>query len=164
MTYQQLKFVNNFAQKENYKNMINQLKQYQVRYNTNSKSEKDRWRLLDGDTEILVSEIIINSSVCTTKDYIEGVGDKFHITTKGICEIKDNIAYINPPKTHLTLKRHIYKTISWRAVGTVDTMLLGWFVTGNPLTGLKIGLLEIATKMTLYFLHERAWYKWGKIK
>ena len=56
-------------------------------------------------------------------------------------------------------KRHLAKTISWRMVGTVDTMLLAWIITGNPLTGLKIGLAEVITKMLLYYLHERAWYK-----
>lgn len=56
-------------------------------------------------------------------------------------------------------KRHIAKTISWRLVGTMDTFMLSWFVTGNPFTGLKIGLTETITKMVLYFLHERAWFK-----
>jgi len=56
-------------------------------------------------------------------------------------------------------KRHIYKTITWRIVGTVDTMVLAWLITGNPMTGFKIGLAEIITKMTLYYFHERAWYK-----
>ena len=109
--------------------MKQEVKKYSVRYNTKSTSDKDLWRLLDGDTEILVSDVIINSSVQTTKDYVEGLGDKFHITTEGICEIDNNIAYINPPKTRLTLKRHIYKTISWRAICTIDTMLLCWIVT-----------------------------------
>ncbi len=67
-------------------------------------------------------------------------------------------------KEKSVLKRHILKTISWRIVGTVDTMILGWIVTGNPLTGLKIGILEILTKMTLYFIHERIWYKYFKTK
>ncbi|MGB7842397.1 MAG: DUF2061 domain-containing protein [Salinimicrobium sp.] len=56
-------------------------------------------------------------------------------------------------------KRHIAKTISWRIVGTLDTMFLAWIITGNPLTGLKIGLAEVVTKMLLYYLHERTWYK-----
>jgi len=56
-------------------------------------------------------------------------------------------------------KRHIAKTITWRGVGTLDTMLLSWFVTGNPFTGLKIGLSELLTKMILYYLHERVWYR-----
>lgn len=56
-------------------------------------------------------------------------------------------------------KRHIAKTVSWRVVGTVDTMLLAWIITGSPLTGVKIGLAEIITKMVLYYLHERTWYR-----
>lgn len=58
-----------------------------------------------------------------------------------------------------TKKRHIAKTFSWRIVGTLDTIILAWIITGNPLTGLKIGLAEVVTKMVLYYLHERAWYK-----
>src|SRR5690606_7789403 len=56
-------------------------------------------------------------------------------------------------------KRHLVKTFSWRFVGTLDTMLLAWIISGNPMTGLKIGLAEIVTKMLLYYLHERAWYR-----
>ncbi len=56
-------------------------------------------------------------------------------------------------------KRHIAKTLTWRGVGTLDTMLISWLVTGNPLTGLKIGLSELLTKMILYYLHERVWYR-----
>jgi uncharacterized membrane protein len=37
--------------------------------------------------------------------------------------------------------------------------MLSWFITGNPLTGLKIGLAEVFTKMALYYLHERVWYR-----
>ena len=55
--------------------------------------------------------------------------------------------------------RSILKTISWRIVGTLDTMLLGWIITGDPLVGLKIGALELVTKFVLYYLHERVWLK-----
>jgi uncharacterized membrane protein len=67
-------------------------------------------------------------------------------------------------KESSSLKRHLLKTISWRAVGTIDTIILGWIITGDPLTGLKIGALEVLTKMTLYFIHERVWYKFVKLK
>lgn len=56
-------------------------------------------------------------------------------------------------------KRHIAKTITWRMVGTIDTMLIAWFISGNPFIGLKVGLAEISTKMILYYLHERVWYR-----
>lgn len=55
-------------------------------------------------------------------------------------------------------KRHIAKTVTWRVVGTLDTMTLAWILTGNPMTGLKIGTVEVFTKMLLYYLHERVWY------
>lgn len=44
-------------------------------------------------------------------------------------------------------------------VGTLDTILLGWLITGDTIKGVKIGGLEVITKMILYFLHERVWYR-----
>ncbi len=58
-------------------------------------------------------------------------------------------------------KRHLAKTISWRMVGSITTMLLAWFISGNPFAGIKIGLAETVTKMLLYYFHERTWYKIG---
>src|ERR1700720_2756604 len=58
-----------------------------------------------------------------------------------------------------TVKRHLLKTVSWRIVGSIDTVFLGWFVTGQINTGAKIGGLELITKMLLYFFHERAWHR-----
>lgn len=61
----------------------------------------------------------------------------------------------------LSRKRHILKTITWRLIGTLDTMLLSWIISGNPLFGLKIGFAEVITKMVLYYFHERVWFKYG---
>lgn len=58
-----------------------------------------------------------------------------------------------------SIKRHVAKTVTWRIVGTIDTMLIGWLITGNPITGLKIGGIELIIKMILYYFHERIWYK-----
>lgn len=55
--------------------------------------------------------------------------------------------------------RHIIKSVTWRIIGTLDTMVLGWIISGNAMAGLKIGLVELLTKMFLYYLHERVWYK-----
>ena len=55
--------------------------------------------------------------------------------------------------------RSILKTISWRIVGTLDTIALGWFITGDPTVGLKVGGLELITKFILYYIHERLWLK-----
>jgi len=66
-------------------------------------------------------------------------------------------------KMNSSVKRHILKTISWRIVGTIDTMMLGWLVTGSFELGLAIGGFEVITKMILYFLHERIWYKFIRL-
>ena len=59
--------------------------------------------------------------------------------------------------------RHLAKTITWRLVGTVDTILLGWLVSGDATIGLTIGGLEMVTKMALFYLHERAWFRYGRL-
>lgn len=58
-----------------------------------------------------------------------------------------------------THKRHLFKTITWRIVGSVDTFILAWIVTGNPFSGFKISVAEVTTKMVLYYIHEEVWYK-----
>ena len=61
-------------------------------------------------------------------------------------------------KSKLSRRRHILKALSWRAVGTIDTFLLAWFLTGEMAWGASIGGLELITKTILYYAHERAWY------
>jgi len=71
-------------------------------------------------------------------------------------------------------RRHIIKTISWRLVGAIDTIILVflvfYFITGTvkqaPEVALSIFSIEIITKMVLYYIHERIWIKsnWGVIK
>jgi uncharacterized membrane protein len=62
-------------------------------------------------------------------------------------------------KFDISHKRHILKAITWRIIGTLDTIIIGWILTGNLKIGLGIGGLELFTKMFLYYLHERVWYK-----
>lgn len=66
------------------------------------------------------------------------------------------------PKTNFSLKlskRHIVKTISWRCIGTLDTLLLSWLITNDLSLGFKISGFEVITKMILYYTHERFWFK-----
>jgi uncharacterized membrane protein len=60
--------------------------------------------------------------------------------------------------------RSVAKTISWRVIGTIDTVLISWLITGTLRLAFSIGLVELVTKMVLYFFHERFWntVKWGK--
>lgn len=56
-------------------------------------------------------------------------------------------------------KRHLAKTISWRCIGTLDTVLISYFVTGEISYSIKIGAFEIISKMLLYYFHERLWFR-----
>jgi len=53
--------------------------------------------------------------------------------------------------------RSIAKTLSWRLVATVTTALLVWLVTGRITLALLVGGVEAASKLALYYLHERTW-------
>ena len=56
-------------------------------------------------------------------------------------------------------KISIYKTISWRIIGTIDTMVISYILTGKLDIALSIGGIEVISKMVLYYLHERTWLK-----
>jgi uncharacterized membrane protein len=49
------------------------------------------------------------------------------------------------------------KAISWRATGTLDTIVVSYVVTGKLKLAFSIGFVELFTKIGLYYLHERAW-------
>ena len=49
------------------------------------------------------------------------------------------------------------KSLSWRILGTADTIFISWAITGETKTAFSIGAIEVVTKMTLYYVHERVW-------
>jgi len=64
---------------------------------------------------------------------------------------------------HAGWKRSLVKTISWRTIGTLDTIIITRLVTGSWLAGAAVGGTELFTKMFLYYFHERGWASldWG---
>ena len=62
------------------------------------------------------------------------------------------------------IKRSIVKTISWRALGTIATIIISYIITGTLTLAFSIGFIELISKLLLYYFHERAWNKinWGK--
>lgn len=53
--------------------------------------------------------------------------------------------------------KSMMKAISWRIVGTIDTMIISYFITGKLAFAVTIGSMEVFTKTVLYYLHERVW-------
>ena len=53
--------------------------------------------------------------------------------------------------------RSLLKAISWRALGTIDTIVISFVVTGKIKMAVSIGFVELFTKIFLYYVHERVW-------
>jgi len=62
--------------------------------------------------------------------------------------------------------RSVVKAISWRATGTVDTIIISFIITGQAKWALSIGFIELFTKVALYYVHERIWNRlsFGRIQ
>ena len=62
--------------------------------------------------------------------------------------------------------RSLLKAISWRATGSVDTMIISFLITGKNKWALTISGVELFTKIGLFYVHERVWEKlpFGRVK
>ncbi|MDH5599088.1 MAG: DUF2061 domain-containing protein [Cyclobacteriaceae bacterium] len=49
------------------------------------------------------------------------------------------------------------KAISWRIVGTLDTLFISFFITGELVWALSIASVELFTKIILFYMHDRVW-------
>ena len=62
--------------------------------------------------------------------------------------------FISPRESH---QRSLAKAITWRATGSLDTLVVSYLVTGNFIFAGSIATAETLTKVVLYYLHERTW-------
>lgn len=116
------------------------------------------WRIVGTIDTILISWLISGNPLTGLK-----IGFTEVITKMFLYYFHERIWFkVNLSKDGKLLesrKRHIGKTITWRMVGTLDTIIISWIISGNPMTGLKIGISEVLTKMVFYYIHERIWHK-----
>ncbi|WP_282051218.1 DUF2061 domain-containing protein [Maribacter aquivivus] len=77
---------------------------------------------------------------------------------------KENKTTYKDDKTSEKPIRSIAKAFSWRVIGTVDTLIISYILTGEFSVAASIASIDFVTKMILYFFHERFWnlVKWGK--
>ena len=145
--------------------MKEKIKKFQIRFNVNSTSEKNRWRLITDGDERLVSNIIIDGHTYTTMDWMEDIGEyKWHVSCEGYLTIKDDVAYVVTVKEESVMTRHILKTISYRVLGTLTTVFAAYSLGVSLELSSLLGVGELMIKPTLYFFHERVWYKYIRIK
>ena len=58
-----------------------------------------------------------------------------------------------------THRKSLLKAVSWRVVGSMDTFILSWLITGHAKLAAGITAAELVTKITLYWIHERVWLR-----
>jgi uncharacterized membrane protein len=58
------------------------------------------------------------------------------------------------PEAH---SRSLLKAVSWRILGSIDTFVISYFVTGHLIFAASIASVETFTKIGLFYFHERAW-------
>ena len=65
---------------------------------------------------------------------------------------------------NVSKQRSALKAITWRVIGTLDTFVISWAITKEPVTAGAIASFEVFTKTVLYYFHERGWnkVKWGR--
>lgn len=116
------------------------------------------WRVIGTIDTMLIAWLVSGNPIAGLKIGLSEVGTKmllYYLHEWGWARVNlDKYRFFQKSQ-----RRHVTKTVTWRIIGTLDTILLSWFITGDPLAALKIGMTEVFTKMFLYYLHERTWYK-----
>jgi len=62
--------------------------------------------------------------------------------------------FLRAPEGH---SRSFLKAVTWRMLGSIDTFVISYFVTGKLAFAASIASVETFTKIALFYFHERAW-------
>lgn len=122
------------------------------------------WRTLGTLDTILLSFLITGSFANSVKIGLTEVVTKILIYYLHE-RVWDRIPWGRVHGVGPTHGRSLVKGISWRVLGTLDTMLIAYIITGAPMSAVKIGGFELFTKVALFYIHERIWGKiwWGRV-
>jgi uncharacterized membrane protein len=110
------------------------------------------WRIL-GTLDTLVFALLLTGDMNTSLS-LSG----YTIITKMIWYYLHERAWFRTSINNAN-SRHLIKTFTWRGIGTLDTILISFLLTGDGALGLQIGGVETITKMVLYYFHEKLWYR-----
>lgn len=59
--------------------------------------------------------------------------------------------------------RSLCKSVSWRILGSLSTMLIAFVITHQWRFSFYIGGLEFISKIGLFYFHERLWNIFGSV-
>jgi len=130
-----------------------------IRFNTAAGESPLKWRVVINGVEHLASQVDTLVATTTTQDFIEGVGEKWHVTCQPDLITWDGDRVILQDKVKKVSRvRHILKSLTYRVYSSCITSLIAAFVTGNLALGFSIGTADFFIKIFTYYLHERVWY------
>ena len=114
------------------------------------------WRLIGTMDTIFISYLYTNNPFSALKIGITEV-----LTKIVLYYVHERMYFKTFGAKVLKRKVSLLKGITWRLVGSLDTILLAWIFTGDPILGVKIGATEFFTKIALFYFHERLWNKYN---
>lgn len=112
------------------------------------------WRIVGTIDTMVISYVYTNNPLSSVK-----IGMTEVLTKIVLYYVHERIYFNTFGEKVLQRKISLLKGFTWRIVGSIDTILLAWIITGNPIMGIKIGGTEFLTKVILYYIHERVWAK-----
>ena len=120
--------------------------------------------LLNPDVIIWMDTIQAGRFEDTNRIFEKPLKVDYHVTDWTNTWVKQIVGDLTRTQNKDSHTRSLAKAISWRVLGTIDTFVLSWVITGQAKLALTISAVEIVTKLVLYWAHERAWLKvkWGK--
>ena len=116
------------------------------------------WRVV-GTLDTFIWSLII-----TGKPFNAGAIASMETVTKiGLFYVHERVWHILPWGRE-SRARALIKALTWRLVGSSDTFLLSWLVTGKAHQAASIAAAEFLTKIGLFYGHERVWrwISWGR--
>ncbi len=55
----------------------------------------------------------------------------------------------------------VVKAFTWRAIATTTTTVIVLWRSGHVALAVEVGIIDVISKLILYYLHERGWIKYG---
>jgi len=140
---------------------------FHLRFNHAAENENQRWKIIYDGEEVWVKNIVIDGYAYTTQDWMPLENSyKWHISIFGHGKIIDDVAYIKSSEHALQNEkfRHTLKSLSSIGMETFATLLVSYVSNKNVETALSLSSGYLSLRCLLYYLHERVWYKFVKLK
>ena len=98
---------------------MNNPKTYQIRFNTNSTDDTNRWRLVCDGQETLVANIYIDAQTYTTKDFIDVIPEDKINDREFVESVIDKNRQISITKRN-EIREYAKSNFSWKKIITQD--------------------------------------------